>query len=109
MLDCLTLIHQGKVRDSFALDENHMLIVASDRLSAFDVVLPDPVPGKGVLLTKVSNFWFEKTRDIIDNHLTGISIGDVIADPRLAALIEDRSVIVRRPNLAPKKEETIFP
>lgn len=96
MLDCLTLIHQGKVRDSFALDDNHMLIVASDRLSAFDVVLPDPVPGKGALLTKVSNFWFEKTRHIIDNHLTGIPVGDVIADPRLAALLEDRSVIVRR-------------
>ena len=96
MLDCLPLIHQGKVRDSFALDENHMLIVASDRLSAFDVVLPDPVPGKGALLTKVSNFWFEKTQHIIDNHLTGISVSDVIADPGLAALIEDRSVIVRR-------------
>jgi len=96
MLDCLTLIHQGKVRDSFALDDNHMLIVASDRLSAFDVVLPDPVPGKGVLLTKVSNFWFEKTRHIIDNHLTGIPVADVIANPQLAALLEDRSVIVRR-------------
>ena len=96
MLDCLTLIHQGKVRDSFALDENHMLIVASDRLSAFDVVLPDPVPGKGALLTKVSNFWFEKTRHIIDNHLTGIPVGNVIADPQLAALLEDRAVIVRR-------------
>jgi len=96
MLDCLTLIHQGKVRDSFALDDNHMLIVASDRLSAFDVVLPDPVPGKGALLTRVSNFWFEKTRDIIDNHLTGIPVTDVIADPGLAALLEDRSVVVRR-------------
>jgi len=96
MLDCLTLIHQGKVRDSFALDEDHMLIVASDRLSAFDVVLPDPVPGKGTLLTQVSNFWFEKTRQIIDNHLTGIPIGDVIADPRLVSLLEDRAVIVRR-------------
>jgi len=96
MLDCLPLIHQGKVRDSFALDENHMLIVASDRLSAFDVVLPDPVPGKGALLTRVSNFWFKKTQHIIDNHLTGIPVSDVIADPGLAALIEDRSVIVRR-------------
>jgi len=90
------LIHQGKVRDSFALDDTHMLIVASDRLSAFDVVLPDPVPGKGALLTKVSNFWFEKTRDIIENHLTGIPIGDIIADPQLATLLEDRSVVVRR-------------
>ena len=105
MIDCLTLIHQGKVRDSFALDDNHMLIVASDRLSAFDVVLPDPVPGKGALLTKVSNFWFEKTRDIIDNHLTGIPVGDVIADPRLVALLEDRSVIVRR--LTPLPVEAI--
>ena len=96
MLDCLPLIHQGKVRDSFALDENHMLIVASDRLSAFDVVLPDPVPGKGALLTKVSNFWFEKTRDIIDNHLTGIPVGDIIADPQLVSILEDRSVVVRR-------------
>jgi phosphoribosylaminoimidazole-succinocarboxamide synthase len=105
MLDCLTLIHQGKVRDSFALDDNHMLIVASDRLSAFDVVLPDPVPGKGALLTKVSNFWFEKTSNIIDNHLTGIPVSDVIADPQLAALLEDRSVIVRR--LTPLPVEAI--
>jgi len=96
MLDCLTLIHQGKVRDSFALDENHMLIVASDRLSAFDVVLPDPIPGKGALLTKVSNFWFDKTRDTIDNHLTGIPLGDIIADPQLVSVLEDRSVVVRR-------------
>lgn len=96
MLDCLPLIHQGKVRDSFALDEDHMLIVASDRLSAFDVVLPDPVPGKGALLTRVSNFWFDKTQDIIDNHLTGIPVEDIIADPQLVALLADRSVIVRR-------------
>ncbi len=96
MLDCLPLIHQGKVRDSFALDENHMLIVASDRLSAFDVVLPDPVPGKGALLTQISNFWFELTRDIIENHLTGIPVADVIADPQLVALLKDRAVIVRR-------------
>lgn len=96
MISFLPLIHQGKVRDSFTLDEDHMLIVASDRLSAFDVVLPDPVPGKGALLTKISNFWFEKTRDIIDNHLTGIPVGDIIADPQLVALLEDRSVVVRR-------------
>ncbi|MBT8073344.1 MAG: phosphoribosylaminoimidazolesuccinocarboxamide synthase [Xanthomonadales bacterium] len=105
MLDCLPLIHQGKVRDSFALDDDHMMIVASDRLSAFDVVLPDPVPGKGALLTRVSNFWFEQTRDIIDNHLTGIPIGDVLADPQLVALLEDRAVIVRR--LSPLPVEAI--
>ena len=96
MISMLPLIHQGKVRDSFALDDDHMLIVASDRLSAFDVVLPNPVPGKGVLLTQISNFWFEKTRDIIDNHLTGIPVSDIIADPSLVALLEDRSVIVKR-------------
>ncbi len=96
MIDCLTLIHQGKVRDSFALDDRHMLIVASDRLSAFDVVLPDPVPGKGAMLTQLSNFWFDKTSNIIDNHLTGIPVGDVIADPQLVALLEPRSVIVKR-------------
>ena len=96
MISFLPLIHQGKVRDSFALDEDHMLIVASDRLSAFDVVLPDPVPGKGALLTRISNFWFDKTRDIIDNHLTGIPVGDIIADPQLVALLENRSVVVRR-------------
>ena len=96
MLDMLPLIHQGKVRDSFALDEDHMLIVASDRLSAFDVVLPNPVPGKGALLTQISNFWFDRTRHIIDNHLTGIPVSDVIADPVLAEFLEERSVIVRR-------------
>jgi len=105
MIDSLTLIHQGKVRDSFALDDKHMLIVASDRLSAFDVVLPDPVPGKGALLTQVSNFWFGKTSHIIDNHLTGIPVSDVIADPQLAALLEPRAVIVKR--LSPLPVEAI--
>ena len=96
MLSMLPLIHQGKVRDCFALDDDHMLIVASDRLSAFDVVLPDPVPGKGALLTRISNFWFEQTRHIIDNHLTDVTVSDVIADPQLIALLEHRSVVVRR-------------
>ena len=96
MLNMLPLIHQGKVRDSFYLDDDHMLIVASDRLSAFDVILPDPVPGKGALLTQISNFWFDQTKHIIDNHLTGIAVSDVIGDPNLVALLEDRSVIVRR-------------
>ena len=96
MLNMLPLIHQAKVRDCFALDDNHMLIVASDRLSAFDVVLPDPMPGKGALLTQISNFWFHQTRHIIDNHLTDVSVSDVFADPLLIELLEHRSVIVRR-------------
>ena len=96
LLTSLPLIHQGKVRDCFAIDDDLMLIVASDRLSAFDVVLPDPVPGKGALLTRISNFWFEQTRDIIDNHLTGIAVEDVIDDPQLAAQLKQRAVVVRR-------------
>ena len=96
MLNFLPLIHQGKVRDCFAIDEDRMLIVASDRLSAFDVVLPDPVPGKGALLTQISNFWFERTSHIIDNHLTGISIKDIFDDPALIDLLKDRAVIVHR-------------
>ncbi len=105
MLSSLMLIHQGKVRDSFALDEDHMLMVASDRLSAFDVVLPDPIPGKGALLTQISNFWFEQTSGIIDNHLTDIQVSDVFADPGLIDLLKDRAVVVRR--LSPLPVEAI--
>lgn len=105
MVSVLPLIHQGKVRDSFLVDEDHMLIVASDRLSAFDVVLPDPVPGKGALLTQISNFWFEQTSHIIDNHLTGVEVADFISDPGLIALLQDRSVVVKR--LTPLPVEAI--
>ena len=90
------LIHQGKVRDSFAIDDDHMLIVASDRLSAFDVVMAEPIPGKGEILTRISNFWFERTRGIIPNHLSGIPVADVIEDPELLDLLQHRSVVVRR-------------
>ena len=71
------LIHQGKVRDSFAIDEQRMLIVASDRLSAFDVVMKEPIPGKGEILTRISNFWFKRTRDIVPNHVIS---ADVLED-----------------------------
>ena len=90
------LIHQGKVRDSFAIDDEHMLIVASDRLSAFDVVLPDPIPGKGEILTRISNFWFERTTDIVANHLSGIEVAEVIDDPALLEVLQHRSVVVKR-------------
>ena len=96
MVTTLPLIHQGKVRDLFAINDELMLIVASDRLSAFDVVLPDPVPAKGALLTQISNFWFAKTADIIDNHLTGIEVSEVVEDADTARLLKDRSVVVRR-------------
>jgi phosphoribosylaminoimidazole-succinocarboxamide synthase len=92
----LPLIHQGKVRDSFAIDDQHMLIVASDRLSAFDVVLPDPVPGKGEILTRISNFWFERTAGIVPNHLAGIAVDEVIDDPDLRELLRHRAVVVQR-------------
>ena len=92
----LPLIYQGKVRDCFAVDDEHMLIIASDRLSAFDVVLPDPITDKGALLTQISNFWFEKTADIIPNHLTDIRLEELISDKELAAFLQPRSVVVKK-------------
>ncbi len=76
----LPLIHKGKVRDVYQIDDKALLMVASDRLSAFDVVLPDDIPQKGQLLTQISNFWFDKTKNIISNHLTGQSVKDIIPD-----------------------------
>ena len=90
------LIHRGKVRDSFAIDDKHMLIVASDRLSAFDVVLPDPIPGKGEILTRISNFWFKRTAGIIPNHLSSIEVVDVIDDSKLVEMLRHRAVVVKR-------------
>lgn len=90
------LVHRGKVRDSFAIDDRHLLIVASDRLSAFDVVLPDPIPGKGEILTRISNFWFKRTASIIANHLSGIEVVDVIDDSELAQMLRHRAVVVKR-------------
>jgi phosphoribosylaminoimidazole-succinocarboxamide synthase len=90
------LIHQGKVRDSFAIDEKHMLIVASDRLSAFDVVMAEPIPGKGEILTRIANFWFERTRDIVPNHLSGIAVDEVIDDPAQLEVLRHRAVVVKR-------------
>jgi phosphoribosylaminoimidazole-succinocarboxamide synthase len=92
----LTRIHQGKVRDIYALDERRMLLVATDRLSAFDVVLPDPIPGKGAVLTRISRFWFERTRHIVPNHLTDEPLENAIADPKERAALLERSMIVRR-------------
>ncbi|MCU0990294.1 MAG: phosphoribosylaminoimidazolesuccinocarboxamide synthase [Xanthomonadales bacterium] len=96
MITQYPLVHQGKVRDSFAIDAEHLLIVASDRLSAFDVVMAEPIPGKGEILTRISNFWFERTRDIIPNHLSGIALEEVIDDPGLLAVLRHRAVVVQR-------------
>jgi phosphoribosylaminoimidazole-succinocarboxamide synthase len=92
----LPLIHQGKVRDSFAIDDQLMMIVASDRLSAFDVVLPDPIPGKGEILTRLSNFWFDRTAHLTAHHLSGVDISDVLKDSQLLDLLRHRAVIVKR-------------
>ncbi|MCU0835893.1 MAG: phosphoribosylaminoimidazolesuccinocarboxamide synthase [Chromatiaceae bacterium] len=95
-LSGLELLHRGKVRDVYGVDSGHLLIVASDRLSAFDVVLPQPIPGKGEVLTRVSNFWFARTRHIISNHLAGTAVDSVLTDPAERAALGDRAVVVRR-------------
>jgi phosphoribosylaminoimidazole-succinocarboxamide synthase len=92
----LELIHQGKVRDIFAIDDRRMLIVASDRLSAFDVILPDPIPGKGELLTQISNFWFHRTSDLVPNHLLANDITEFFSDPELAESLRHRTAVVQR-------------
>ncbi|WP_405234082.1 phosphoribosylaminoimidazolesuccinocarboxamide synthase [Lentisalinibacter salinarum] len=92
----LELIGRGKVRDLWAVDEDHLLIVATDRLSAYDVVLPDPIPGKGAILTRISRFWFAHTEGIVPNHLSDLPLEAVIADPAERALLSDRSMVVRR-------------
>jgi phosphoribosylaminoimidazole-succinocarboxamide synthase len=95
-LTSLPLKARGKVRDIYDVDENLMVIVTSDRLSAFDVVLADPVPGKGRVLTSVSNFWFRRMSDVIPNHLADRSIGEVVPDATEAAMLEGRAIVVRK-------------
>ena len=92
----LNLVHRGKVRDVYALNRDELLIVATDRLSAFDVVLPDPIPGKGEMLCQMSNFWFAATAHLQANHLTGKSVADVLPDHTDATLYTKRSVIAKR-------------
>ncbi len=92
----LKRINEGKVRDIYEVDAGRMLIVTTDRLSAFDVVLPDPIPDKGRVLNEISNFWFGKTGHIIPNHLTGAPLSSVIRDPAELAMLEGRAVIVKR-------------
>ena len=92
----LKLLSRGKVRDIYEIDKNHLLIITTDRLSAFDVVLPDPIPGKGRVLTQVSNFWFEKMKGVIPNHLSTLKLEDIIPDPDEYAQISSRSIIVKR-------------
>ncbi len=97
----LPLIARGKVRDLYQIGADHLLLVASDRLSAFDVVLPQPIPGKGEVLTRVSTFWFGRTASLVPNHLAGIPVSDVIADPAELAQLGDRAIVVRRMKALP--------
>jgi phosphoribosylaminoimidazole-succinocarboxamide synthase len=95
-LSPLPLLHRGKVRDVYALPENRILIVATDRLSAFDVVLPDPIPGKGEMLTQISNFWFARTAHLVPNHLSPTPLADVLPHDADPALYARRSVVAQR-------------
>ena len=92
----LQRLHQGKVRDIYAIDAQSMLIVTTDRLSAFDVILPNPIPGKGRVLTEISRFWFDRTTHIVPNHLLDRTLSDIVPDASERALIVDRSLVVRR-------------
>jgi len=95
-LSGLNRISQGKVRDMYAIDDNYLLIVTSDRLSAFDVVLPDPIPGKGAVLNELTDFWMEKTRDLVANHMTDLTLESVITDADERVSIAGRGTIVKR-------------
>jgi phosphoribosylaminoimidazole-succinocarboxamide synthase len=90
----LQLVARGKVRDIYRVDAKRLLILASDRMSAFDVVLPDAIPGKGIVLTAISNFWFKKLEGVIKNHLTGIDPSEVLSDASDRAVVKDRAVVV---------------
>jgi phosphoribosylaminoimidazole-succinocarboxamide synthase len=92
----LELLNRGKVRDIYNVDDKHMLIIASDRLSAFDVVLPQPIPGKGEVLTRVANFWFERTKGIIPNHLSDKPLSEVVPDAEQRATQGDRALVVKK-------------
>jgi len=94
-IDSLPLLARGKVRDIYQIDEHHLLFVTTDRISAFDVILPDPVSGKGELLTRISNFWFEKSESLIPNHLTDLNLADYVTEDEYE-LLKHRSVIVKK-------------
>jgi phosphoribosylaminoimidazole-succinocarboxamide synthase len=95
-IESLPLLHRGKVRDIYSVDDQHLLIVQTDRLSAFDVILPDPVPDKGQVLTTLSNFWFARLGLVIPNHLTGIRPEDVVKTDADRAQVKGRAFVVKR-------------
>ena len=95
-LTSLPLLHRGKVRDIYGVDDQHLLIVQTDRLSAFDVILPTPVPGKGQVLTTLSNFWFAKLGHVIPNHLSGIAPEEVVKTDADREQVAGRAFVVKR-------------
>jgi len=97
----LQLVARGKVRDIYDIDDQHMLMITTDRLSAFDVVLPKPVPNKGVVLTQVSNFWFEKLSHIVPNHFADLTLKDLKLSADERKMLEGRSVIVKKMKTLP--------
>ena len=92
----LPLLHRGKVRDLYQVDSQHLLIVQTDRLSAFDVILDDPIPGKGAVLTAVSNFWFDKLKQVIPNHLSGIDPESVVQGETESAQVRGRAFVTKK-------------
>jgi phosphoribosylaminoimidazole-succinocarboxamide synthase len=95
-ISSLKLINQGKVRDIYDVDARTMLLVATDRLSAFDVVLPTPIRDKGAILTQIANFWFEKLSHIVPNHLTGIDPQSLVQDDAEKAQLGKRAIVVKK-------------
>ena len=97
----LELIARGKVRDIYSVDDQHLLIVTTDRLSAYDVILPEPVPGKGRVLTQISLRWFNMMADLIDNQLTDRSLDDVIETSHATGSLRNRALVVKRSSPLP--------
>ncbi|HEX19633.1 MAG TPA: phosphoribosylaminoimidazolesuccinocarboxamide synthase [Acidiferrobacteraceae bacterium] len=95
-LGSLRLLNRGKVRDIYEIDDHHLLMVTTDRISAFDVVLPTAIPGKGAALTAISHFWFQRMQDIIPNHLSGLSLEAVLPDEAERARVADCAMVVKR-------------
>jgi len=92
----LPLLHRGKVRDIYDIDADTMLLIATDRLSAFDVILPTPIAGKGVILTEIANFWFERLKHVVPNHLTSIDPDSVVSDAAEKAQLGKRALVVKK-------------
>lgn len=97
----LPLLHRGKVRDIYAVDAEHLLIVATDRVSAFDVILPTPIVGKGAILASITDFWFKRTETIIKNHCSTMNLREVLASDELYTLYKHHAVVVKKMNNLP--------